>query len=380
MRASIRDKKALSEVSPGALSAYARTLGWSKTDDIYGDHSDVYTAAELPEIILPRHQRLGDYASVVWRLIEIFARVAETDELALYRDLVTADRDVIRVRTAESDNGSVAAGAGINLMRGSHDMLLAAACSLRNPQPLYRAGANKEASKYLSQVRLGQTEQGSFVITLLTPVVPPPIQQALIPEWPPDADPVERQMTKRLAVALAATRQATERTVGGDTDAFSKAVEYGVSANLCEALVEVITPFEMLDVSLTWARTRPINRAREVICFAAADAPILREAARSFRDREPRPDVSLFGVVRALRRDEAETDGTVTLLASIDGQHQSVRAVLRQSDYERAVLAHKEKAAVVMEGELERSGQRWHLLNPRIADVIQNEDAPNESK
>ena len=190
MRASIRDKKALSEVSPGALSAYARTLGWSKTDDIYGDHSDVYTAAELPEIILPRHQRLGDYASVVWRLIEIFARVAETDELALYRDLVTADRDVIRVRTAESDNGSVAASAGINLMRGSHDMLLAAACSLRNPQPLYRAGANKEASKYLSQVRLGQTEQGSFVITLLTPVVPPPIQQALIPEWPPDADPV----------------------------------------------------------------------------------------------------------------------------------------------------------------------------------------------
>ena len=373
MRASIRDRKALIEVSPGALAAYARTSGWSKTD-IYGEHSNVYTSVGLPEIILPRHQHLGDYASVVSRLIEIFAKVAKTDELTLYRNLVTADRDVIRVRTAESDDGSVAASVGINLMRGSHDMLLAAACSLGNPQPLYRAGANKEASDYLNRVRLGQTEQGSFVITLLTPVVPPPIQQPLSPEFVLDDDPIERQVTRRLASALAATRQATERTVAGDANAFSKAVKDGVSANLCEALVEVIEPFQTLDVSLTWARTRPTNRARDVIRFAADDAPILREASRSFRDREPFPDKTLFGVVRTLSRDEDETDGTVTLMASIDGQNQSVKTVLRQSDYERAILAHKEKAPVVMKGDLERSGQRWHLLNPQIVDVIQDSE------
>ena len=378
MRASIRDKKALIEISPGALSAYARVAGWNKTD-IYGDHSDVYTSEGLPEIILPRSQRLGDYASIVSRLIEIFAKVAELDELTLYRDLVTADRDVIRLRTAESNDGSVAASDGINIIRGAHDMLLAAACSLQNSQPLYRAGANKEASDYLNRVRLGQTEQGSFVITLLTPVVPPPIQQPLFPESAPDDDPVERQITKRLAGALAATRQATEKTVGGNAEAFSEAVKYGVSANLCEALVEVISPFETLDISLTWARTRPIDRVRDVIGFATTDAPILREAARSFRERESHPDVSLFGVVRILKRDKAETDGTVTLLTSIEGQNQSVKAVLKQSDYERAVSAHKEKAPVVMKGDLERLGQRWRLLNPSIADVIR-EDAPNESE
>ena len=154
---------------------------------------------DLPEIILPRHQHLGDYASVVSRLIEIFSKIAKTDELTLYRNLVAADRDVIRVRTAESDDGSVVASGGINLMRGAHDMLLAAACSLRNPQPLYRAGANKEASDYLRRVRLGQTEQGSFVIILLTPVVPPRIQPTLGREYDRDDDPIERQVTRRLA-------------------------------------------------------------------------------------------------------------------------------------------------------------------------------------
>ena len=257
MKASIRDQKALLAVSPAALSAYARATGWSKTVT-YGDHSDVYTGKGRPEIILPRTQRLGDYANVVSQLIDIFARVAEMDELALYRDLVTADRDLIRVQAAnDDDNGSVAVSDAISLLDGARDMLLAAACSLRDPRPLYRAGANREASDYLNQVRLGQTEQGSFVISLLTPVIPPPIQLALSPELAADDDPIERQMTKRLAGALAATRQATERTVGGDAEAFSKAVEYGVSANLCDALAKLIEPFPVLDTSLVWARTRP---------------------------------------------------------------------------------------------------------------------------
>ena len=58
-------------VSPVALSAYARAAGWTKTES-YGDHSDVYTGEELPEIILPRTQRLDDYAAVMSQLVGIF--------------------------------------------------------------------------------------------------------------------------------------------------------------------------------------------------------------------------------------------------------------------------------------------------------------------
>ena len=62
MRVDIRDREALLGVSPGALSAYARASGWIKAER-YGDHSDVYASAELPEIILPRHQRPTTRAS-----------------------------------------------------------------------------------------------------------------------------------------------------------------------------------------------------------------------------------------------------------------------------------------------------------------------------
>ena len=91
IKVSIEDVEALKAVPPAALSAYARANGWVK-GEAYGDYSDIYTADGLPEIILPRTQQLGDYANVVSRLIEIFARVADMDELTLYHRLIAARR------------------------------------------------------------------------------------------------------------------------------------------------------------------------------------------------------------------------------------------------------------------------------------------------
>ena len=373
MRATIRDTEALKAVSPAALSAYARAAGWSKTET-YGDHSDVYTASDRPEIILPRTERLDDYADVVSRLVEIFANAVETDELSLYRDLVTADRDVIRVRAAENSDGAVAVDDGLALLQGAHDLLLATACSLWNPRPLYRAGSNREAVEQVRRIQLGQTEQGSFAITLLTPVVAPPMQPILTDGWGLEDEPVERRLTRRLTGALEAARTATERTVVSGVGAFSEAVRKGVSANLCDALAMLIEPFPALDVSVTWARTLPRKTARKTVRFGRSDAPILREAARSFRNREPRPNVRVFGFVQRLKRDEAETGGNIALRTSVDGRDQSIATILESFDYERAIQAHRAKAPIVMEGDLERIGQRWRLLNARVVGIISTED------
>ena len=168
-------------------------------------------------------------------------------------------------------------------------------------------------------------------------------------------------------------RQATERAAAGDDGAFDETVHSGVSANLCEALVRIIEPFPMLDVGVSWARTRPAPTTGAVVRFGRADAALLREAARSFRERAPRPEVRLHGFVRLLKREEAEDDGTIRLATDIDGQRQSVVAVLQQADYEQAVQAHRDRAPVVLAGDLERSGQRWRLLNPHIEGVLRDD-------
>lgn len=372
MRVSIQDRKALRAVSPWALSAYARAAGWSR-DEPYRERSDVYIGEGLPEIIVPRTERLGDYASVVAALIETFAKVAERDELTVYRSLLTADRDVVSIRASESKDGSLTLNDRADLIGGTRKLLLATACSLDNPRAVYRTGANREAAKLLEGIRLGQTDHGSFVVTLLTPVLPPPIS-LLSPDTKDPNAPIHRRLTRRLMEALTSARQAVERTVAGLEGVFAGALECGVSANLCEALVQMIEPFPTLDINVLWAPTRPVKLAPPVVRFGSSEAPLLREAARSFREQAPHPDVQLFGHVHLLTRGESEDDGTIRLATSINKQPRSVKAVLEREDYERAVQAHKDRAAVVMSGDLERIGQRWRLLSPLLQEVIRDDE------
>ena len=331
MKTRILDPGALATVSPVALAAYVRGEGWTKTEP-YGQHGDIYTGHDRPELILPRTDRLADYVSVVSRLIGILSEVNGQDETAIYRDLTGADHDVVRVRAIVSgDDGTVPLNEGVEMVAQAKEMLLSAACATRSAQAVYRAGANREAADYMKQVRLGQTEHGSFVVTMLGPV-PPLLQSVPYPSWVDyDDEPYERQVTRRLVEALEASRDAAEKAHSGDgAAAFENAVDAGVSANLCDAMAKLIEGTNGLEVSVSWARTRPTPDLRRRIRFSESDAGAFKEAARLFLAREPRLDTRLFGTVHKLTRGEHEIEGQATFRMDIDGKNQSVSAILDQ--------------------------------------------------
>ena len=343
MRVAIQDAEALKAVSPAALSAYARAAGWSKTGETYGEHSDVYVARGRPELLMPRTDRLGDYASVVYRLVDIFADVAETDQLSLYYDLVTADRDVIRVQPAENDDGTVALNDGLALLRGAHEMILEAAGGVES---------DREVIEHVRRIRLGQTEHGKFMVTLLTPAVPPSMQPTPTSE-DLENDPLERRMTRSLIDALSATRKAIERTPSDGPDSLVRALRNGVSISLWDVLATLIEPFQTLDVSVTWARTRPRPVPRDVVHFVKDDASILRDAVRCFELRK-----------------------MVKILS--DRQKQRLfQVAMPRDDYELVVRSYPAKAPIFLKGVLDQSGQGWSLLDALVD--ISAEDPPKGS-
>lgn len=379
MRIKIEDSEALRAISPAALVAYARSAGWHYLE-VYGEYGDVYAGNNLPEIILPRTERLADYPSVVASLIDVFARTQDADELVTYRTLVGAEHDVIRVRAlGAKEDGSISLEHGVTIVTQAREMLLAAACAAKQPQALYRAGANKDAVDYLHRVRLGQTEHGSFVVTLLSPV-PPTLQQPLFFDWPDlSFEPPERRVTRSLAGALTATRKAIDLGMRSDGASFFDAVENGVSANFCEALSRLTDHSDGLEVSIAWARTRPAPIAISRQEYSQADAEVLDEAARLLRAREPRPDQELFARVIKLKRDFEEVEGLVTLKALVDGKVQSVQAVFDKKNYGIAVNAHDKKSIVRVFGDLERNRNRWRINNAMIESIdIDDEDLDQE--
>lgn len=379
-RVRILEASALRDVTPAALRAYAMAQGWQLVEP-YGSHSDVYQLEGVGEAIIPGTTALSDYARIVSDLIELFAKAEDRDQLSTYRDLSSADQDVVRVRAPEAeDDGSVQLETGVELIVHARDLLLAAACSASDPRPAYRAGRVKAANDYLERVRMGQTERGSFIVTMLSPV-PPTLESTTQPSfWPSlPEEPFARRVTRRLVDGLEVALKAVEQTNrGADFGVFVNGVPQGISANLCEAAANLIVRGDGLNVTVTWARTRPTPEKIRRVNFSPSDADVLREAARIFRDREPRPDETLEGFIIKLARDEEATDGNATLRTTMDDQYISVRMDLPQLPYEEAVRAHEGRFVISIRGDLEREGQRWRLRNPRELNVIEADDPADD--
>ncbi len=379
MKADIEDAAALSAVSPAALRAYAEAEGWVQLEP-FGAHSHVYLNKSLgAELIIPATSALGDYAATVSELIDRFARAEDRDQLQVFRDLSVADRDVIRVRSPEADDvGSVRIEAGVELFIHARELVLSAACSAWSPRASYRAGRVRQADDYMDRVRLGQTEHGSFVVTMLAPV--PPQLDRPRDLWPNEADePYERRVTRTLAGGLDAAADSVEKHLGGAGFAvFQNAVGRGVSSNLCEATAGLIPQGDGLEVSVTWARTRPAAVARWSRTFTRSEGEVLREVARVIQERQSRPDEQIEGLIVKLTRDGEAFDGRVTMKAVVDGRLRSVQAELQPSDYEVAIEAHRQRRPISALGTLEPVGHRWRLAGPTGVQLVPEEADDDE--
>lgn len=361
-----------------AVHAYLRSNGWVCVDLASRDTADIYVWPEddREAAVVPASEEYGDYGTRIYQIAEQIGRIEGRKRVAVLTDLSLAESDLVRVRlsNAHADN-TVRLTDGAAVLEEAKNLLLAAACSAARPQRMYRAGHNKAAGNYLDRVRLGHTAPGSYVINLLSPVAPSLREQGtLLPE-----EPFERRVTRKLASGLRASRRAMDRVNRGvaDIGEFESRLGEGISANLCRSVARLTEAGKGLEVSVSWAMTRPDQREvgeRAAVAFRPPDIAVLDEAARVLSDRQERTDEEIQGYVSRLARDKTDPTGTATIKAFVDGKMASVQAVFHAEDYGDITRAHEARLSVSLEGDLHREGQRWHLRNPRGVSVIEDED------
>ena len=367
---------ALSTVTPRSLFAYLESQGWRRMAP-YGSTGYIYSLdEEIQELLVPSLP-LSDYERRIGELLETLSTVEERDSSSILRDISLSDFDLVRVRVPEaSADGSVSVAGGVTLFQESRNLLLAAACSTSRPQRAFRAGRNQEAGDYMNSVRFGQTEMGSFVVNLLSPVPPSLIGQADLNTGLP-LEPFARRVILKLVSGLRSASEAVHHVNSGDDiNAFEREVPQGVSANLCDAIANLLecNNRQGLYISVSWSLIRNPPEVPSQVVFKDSDMSILREASRILKDRQERPNERLDGYVYALARGPSEHRGRVTLKAVIDGAMSSVRVDFPPPDYSRITDAHNLRRVVSLEGDLRREGQRWVLDNPRDLEIYTDDD------
>lgn len=362
MQVKISDREALGSIPPHSLVAYVLSQGWQPAEG-YGQHSTVYEKLGFPELIVPRTADIGDYEYSVSQIVSALAKIEDRSQMQIFEDLVTSDKDRIRLSaTGEGQGGSINLYDGLGFINNSYLLLQSAACAAVEPKVYYRLGKNRRANGYMQKVQMGQTERGSFVVNLLAPVPP-----ALYPDkgdmWHEvPSEPFERSVTSTFVRALMAAQEAAMIAAESrGLKSFYQSVPNGVSANLCSALADLIEHGKDLKVSLTWARTRPLETERREFVFRRSDQEIYREAARAFMEFEPRFDQTFTAYVVRLKREALEDRGHIGLQLFGEAQPLAATADVSNHLYRLAIQAHEEKKLVQVSGDLKKRGQRWHF-------------------
>jgi hypothetical protein len=355
--------------SPTDVASYLVQLGWKfeKADRSWAFYSKVI---DQENVILEIPQQVGavDYGRAVRMLIEDLARLEGQKPGPLLRDIRGASFDIVRIAFEGSGtkDGRISVKAGQRVYEAARDLLLSAACSVLDPRAVFTKRKPDEAMNLLDRARFGQTEFGSFVLSIECSIAPQ-LQQSLLVDTDPDA-PLERKTCVRLAHALQATEGACQESVGaGSIEPFRKRIQDGISANLCDAVAEFFeaTSAERVQAAFSFAHRRPVSRdVPRLISLSPDTSGILREAAKGLRAEASYPETDVLGTVVKLDSCNPSEGGIVVLRSFLDGRNRDVRISLDTKQYQAAIQAHGDRSLVRCVGDLAREGRSWQLRNP----------------
>jgi hypothetical protein len=369
MRVSIRDRESLLAIPPLEVVAYLRAGGWNQEKYHAGKYG-VWTRqdgdGQSYEIAIPLSNESPDFIQRVAEALATLESIEKRGQQEIYRDLQTTSSDVIRLRIG---NGELASGdipfeEGAQVIERAKELLVSAACAAVQPKKVIPKRKPDQALEYMRKLRLGQTERGSYVVTIHSRVPP---QLGQIDFAAPE--PYERKVTSVLGQSLVAAKSAAESaTASGTLKAFEDAIPLGVSANFCESLAGLCDFGEIrrrLEVGLTWARSRPATAtAPSAVTFSPDCVQVFSEVARVFKDTTPQEDFQLFGPVIELKRLESAQNGRVTVLGIVGEKPLRIVMEFGDSDYQLATKAHSERLPVRCSGILVRDGKSYSLRNP----------------
>lgn len=381
MKARITDEEAIAALSPLNVVGYLRAKGWERYSEATGRYS-VWLNETYPdaEVVVPARRSASDFVSVFAAALSELATTEQRSQFDIIRDLLNSGFDLVRLaaKSESTSGGSIRIDEGIQLFEQAREILLASACATVKPRAVFHARKPQQANDYMEQARFGQTEHGSYVLTILSPVAPQLHEFSdtdLFPE-----EPFQRQVVRTLARSLGLAVEAAEQaSMQGNFEPFQNAVSGGVSANLCEAIAGLhkIGEAPELAVSVAWAQNRPTPTDTPSRVVVTRDViPAISEAARIFRSRDTLEAYLVQGPVVKLERAEGAAEGKATIYAPVEDALRKVVVSLSPADYDRATVAHREFRPVRVVGNVKREGRSYHVYEPTGFDYAPEDDEP----
>lgn len=379
MKVTSMDYKYLKTIGIWEISAYLETHNWTKSKlkmakNIIWEH--LRTGEKKLYLSIPSKTTFIDYEDRLAEAIEKLERIEERSQDIILKDIMSTGSDVIRIKPEkyESNLETLPFEEGVAFIEGTQELLISAACSAITPKKTIPTLKPQPVQDYLKEVKLGQTERGSYVITVHSPIPLPTLKRSNLFE----GEPFSRRVTKTLIKAANASVIAAEISKNkGDLSIFEEYINKGISANLLKAIAKMQeeTHASSLLINVSWS---PRRELREKIVSSVEIKeeiiPTLKEASEMLEEPEPVSieNFNLVGKVTKLHRETEEEVGSITIAGHVQNVLRHVNVTLSNvSDYNIAIKAHEKKLPVICVGNLRRKGTVSKLEEYRGFQIVE---------
>lgn len=333
------------------FETYLSIVGF-KFEEALGGRGAVYRL-EGKTVVLPITKEIDDYRTRILSLVESVSRFLGQDRDKIARAISSIGFDALKIRTAiGSSSYSLDLDEALDTLHRGYSLVDYSAVTATANVPLsYIQGRRtKKVSNYLDTVRMGQTEPGSFILTLLLPT------SRSIDLMGDGEDPIGmgRMVSDTLVKSLSYSK---ELVVKGENPSTA------ITANFANALAEIVSNSRELEIGVD---QRSLNKF-EVVKFSREDEEPLRQVADFLAPRVEVRRTSVSGTIVGLTETRGQKSGTFVVETRIGGELRNVRVPYTRTDRKDVIDAYDRKAEVIvsLEGTLVRSaGGRYTVEQP----------------
>jgi hypothetical protein len=360
------DSREISEQAAN-VSSYLESKGWVRDGERRG--ATTWHLGDDAWVLVPDVRQYDDASLLLHEAVAGIAKCEARPEGDVWRDIEEpmVDAQFFRLHP-DAPSGSIPLWEGLRAAQGVFDIMKAAAAVTEQGPLLIEGTQTPRVRSFVRRVLLGSAAPGSYILTARVPATEIGAQELDTANG--NREFTGRAIAARLRTAVNAAQAAAQRVLQdpNEMDAFYSATESGVSANLCKALSDLggesrDKPFEM---GFSWARGKPGQQPTEVK-FTSSMSSVLFRASNELTSLARSGTATITGRVTDLHAEDylpsrikiwgdLQAPESASLLPQ-----RSIWVVLTDSDYRRAIEAHRDVLTVEATGQLTTSNRRLEL-------------------
>jgi hypothetical protein len=378
--------KAIPELKFTEIQAYLRNTGWTRVETgkpsiaIFQKES----SAQFFETLLPLNKDFADYNYRILDVLEAIAKVENREIHQILTDLSLPPGDIVKFRVINRDTigGTISFLEGFNLLESARKALFTTACDIIHPEKYHKRLGLKGAQQFIEECRLGQTEKGSFIASIICPFINETLedkgqQLSIFNKEEEFRNSFTRKVTLRLMKTLSAMKSAIDR--GEESRIVDLEGDDVISANFLESIIELNSAKNNnteIEINTSWS----VFAFEKVITptsikFTNDYIPVIESIINKIKPIEEGIDDEFIGRISQTKADPdpyTRSEGEI-ILNYVLGDEEKVskaRVVLTSEDYEKACEAHKNGKTVRIKGKLITSGRSKSIENP-VFEIMQ---------